>query len=136
MENNFIKRVNGVKQETIGARPSNYSEWHRTLGIDFKAVDIDFVEYRESRGIVGLFGVTGRCKDKNHINNSKKYIIQRTYVERKILKELAEGKDYSSYLVIHTEDLSVFHVWNLNKCENPEWIEYSKEEYEKFIKNL
>ena len=136
MSNNFIKRVNGVKQETIGQRPSEYSQWHRSLGANFLTADIDFVEYREGRGIVGLFGVTGRCKDENHINNSKKYIIQRTYVERKILKELSDGKEYSSYLVIHTDDLSVFHVWNLNKDENPTWTRYNKEQYEYFIKNL
>ena len=49
-EDKYAPRVEGTKQEKIRVRPSEYSNWHRKLGSEYLAVDIDFVEYRKDRG--------------------------------------------------------------------------------------
>jgi hypothetical protein len=119
----------------MGERNSDYSLWHRSLGPEFLAVDIDFVEYRKDRGIVGFLAVTGRCKDEKHILNSKRFIWKRTAVERDILIKLSKGMNVPSYFVIHDDALSIFHVHNLN--ENLEtYISMDKEAYGSFIKKL
>lgn len=119
MDNNkFAPRVENTKTEKTGERNSDYSLWHRSLGPEFLAVDIDFVDYRKDRGIVGFLAVTGRCKDEKHI-----------------LIKLSIGMNVPAYFVIHDDALSIFHVHNLN--ENLEtYISMDKEAYGSFIKKL
>ncbi len=123
------------KKETIGFRPGEYSQWHRTLGSGCYAVDIDFVEFRPGRGIVGFFGVTGRLNDERHIINAKQMIWSRTKIEREILHELYVKTGVPAYLVIHTEDLSVFHVHKVSDSIE-QFRRMNNEEYTKFIKEL
>ena len=123
-----------MKLEKTGVRASNYSVWHRLLGPEYFAVDVDFVEYRANRGIVALLAVTGECNDEFHILNSKKYIWARTELERKILAELSAKLGVSAYYVIHTRDLSLFHVHNL--ADLGIFQVMGSQKYAKFIKDL
>lgn len=109
----FAPRREGTKQEKLGERPSKYSEWHRKLGAEFFSLDIDFVEYRKNKGIVAFMAVTGKLNDVKHLENSKRFIWDRTGLEREILMELTRRTGIPSYFVIHTDDLTVFDVHNL-----------------------
>lgn len=123
------------KQERKGSRPPAYSIWHRTLSAKCLAVDVDFVEYRNGRGIVGIFAVTGECNDENHINNSKRFIWRRTNVERKVMVELSQKVGCPAYYVIHDNDLTVFHVHDLsNNLET--FTRMDREQYSNFIEGL
>jgi hypothetical protein len=126
----------GVRKEGSNERSMDYSNWHRTFSQFCYAIDVDFVEYRINRGIVGLFGITGNFEDERHIINSKKYVLGRNYVEREILKDLTKDQKFNAYLVLHTKDLSLFHVWNLTLNEIPLWRVYDKVQYQKFIEGL
>lgn len=131
----FAPRVEGTKTEKTGQRNSAYSLWHRSLGADYLAVDIDFVEFRKGKGIVAFLAVTGECVDENHIINSKKYIWQRTQLEREILVTLSVKVNVPSYFVIHNNDLTIFHVHDLSK-NLTEYTKMNNEEYASFIKHL
>jgi hypothetical protein len=131
----FAPRVDNTKTEKTGERNSDYSLWHRSLGSDFLAIDIDFVEYRRDRGIVGFLAVTGKCVDEKHINNSKRFIWERTSLERKILETLSKAMNLPSYFVIHDNDLSIFHVHDLSK-DLSEFIAMNQVTYGNFIKKL
>jgi hypothetical protein len=131
----FAPRVENTKTEKTGERSSAYSLWHRSLGPDFYAVDIDFVEYRADRGIVAFIAISGKCTDEKHIINSKQYIWERTKLERKILIELSDKINVPAFLVLHSEDLSVFHVHNLKDSQNTFKV-MNLEEYSNFIKSL
>ena len=136
MDNNkFAPRVDNTKTEKTGERNSDYSLWHRSLGSEFLAVDIDFVEYRKNRGIVGLIAVTGRLNDEKHILNSKKFIWKRTSVERDILITLSKGINVPSYFVIHDISLSIFHVHDLSENLDS-YKSMDRETYASFIKTL
>ena len=123
------------KQETIGVRPTEYSEFHRTLGGECYATDIDFVEWRIGRGIVGFFAVTGRLKDERHLKNSKPMIWARTEVERQILYQLSISTGKPAFLVIHTSNMNIFHVHNI-KNSIDKFDRMDQEEYTQFIRKL
>lgn len=131
----FAPRIDNTKTEKTGERNSDYSLWHRSLGADFLAIDIDWVEYRKDRGIVGFLAVTGKCVDEKHIINSKRFIWERTHLERKILKSLSDSIKAPAYFVIHDNDLSIFHVHDLSK-DLSVFQAMNKEEYSNFIKKL
>jgi hypothetical protein len=136
MDNNkFAPRVDNTKTEKTGERNSDYSLWHRSLGAAFLAVDIDFVEYRQNRGIVAFIAVTGRLNDEKHIMNSKKFIWKRTAVERKIMLELSLKTGVPAFFTIHNNDLSLFHVHNLAE-DLSDFKRMNQKEYGDFIKQL
>ena len=131
----FAPRVKNVKQEKTASRPPEYSEWHRTLGKEFLATDIDFVEYRVGRGIVAVIGVTGQMDDENHMVNSRKYIWQRTEVERKIMVTISESLSVPTYYVFHTKGMNMFHVFDLlRSLDKPRRM--TIEQFSEFIKTL
>lgn len=134
-EDKFAPRIDNVKQEKIGKRPSEYSEWHRTLGSEYLTADIDCVEYRIGRGIVALIDVTGEMEDEGHLLNSKKYIWARTKMQREILSTMAEALRVPAYFVLHTKDMALFHVYNLSDTvEKP--LRMTCAEYTNFIRSL
>ena len=136
-EENYVQYDDrGVRKESSNARSMDYSNWHRSFSHFCYAIDVDFVEYRINRGIVGLFGITGNFEDERHMINSKKYVLARNYVEREILKDLTKDQKFNAYLVLHTKDLTLFHVWNLTLHEVPLWQVYDKVQYQKFIEEL
>lgn len=131
----FAPRVNQTKMEKTGERNSDYSAWHRTLGPKYLAVDIDFVEYRQDRGIVAFIAVTGRLNDESHIMNAKRFIWKRTAVERKIMLELSLKTGVPAFFTIHNNDLSLFHVHDLTK-DLSEFKRMNQKEYGDFVKQL
>lgn len=131
----FAPRTGGTKGEKTGERNSEYSAWHRTLGPDYYAIDIDFVEYRMGKGIVAFMAVTGKCVDENHIMNSKPYIWQRTTMEREILLILSQKVNVPAFFVIHTNDLQIFHVHKIGD-DLKEYKKMNRQEYGEFIKGL
>ena len=77
------------------------------------ATDIDFVEWRSGRGIVALISVTGEMIDEAHMESCKKFIWERTEIEREILCTLAKSAGVPVYYVLHTSDMKTFHVYTL-----------------------
>lgn len=124
-----------TKNEKTGSRDLAYNNWHRTLGPGYIAETINFVEYREGRGIVALINTTSNLTDENHINNSKKFIFPRTEREREILINTSEALNVPAYFVIHDDGLTIFHVYNLNKGIKT-FQKMDKKEYSNFIKSL
>jgi len=131
----FAPRVENTKCEKTGNRPKEYSLWHRSLGQEYFAVDIDYVEFRKGRGIVAFIAVSGEVNNEEHLNNSKKYIWIRTKVEREILSQLSIKTKIPAFFVIHTKDLTLFHVHNLRE-DLDKFTKMDQEEYSKFIKSL
>ncbi len=124
-----------MKLEKTNSRQSPYNDWHRNLGQECYAIDIDWIEYRTNKGIVAIICTTGKLKDNNHIINSKPMIWTRTELERKIIKEIATKLNVPGYYVIHSEDLTEFHVHNLRE-DLKNYIRMGQKEYTDFIKNL
>jgi len=134
-KNQFAPIVNGIKGEKTGERDLSYSLFRRTVGKNMYSVDIDMVEFRQDRGIVGFFAVTGRCNSEQHIINSKRFIWKRTKLERKILSTLSEAVDAPAFFVIHDNELSVFHVHNLSESLD-KYISMDRDKYTEFIRSL
>ncbi len=134
-KNKFALRINGTKTEKTGQRNTAYSLWHRSLGSDYYAVDIDYVEFRKDRGIVAFLSVSGECVDEKHIINSKKFIWERAKLECKILLKLSQEFNVPSYYVIHTADLAIFHVHKIGDKLDV-FKKMNQKEYSNFIKNL
>lgn len=66
--------------------------------------------------------------------NSKRFIWERTKLEREILLQLSNKILVPSYFVIHDDTLSIFHIHTL-----PDTIQFQKmnrEQYGNFIKGL
>ncbi len=124
-----------TKPEKLGVRATEYSQWHRTLGDGCFGVDLDWVEFRLDRGIVAIIDVTGNLNDENHITNSKKMIWNRTNMQREILETVAKALGVPAYFVIHTTDLSLFHVHNL-AYDLKDFTRLSRSQYTEFIKSL
>ena len=116
------------------SRVSAYSDWRRGFGNNCYCVDIDYCEVREGRGIVALIAETGRLENEQHLINSKPMIWARSGVERLALSHLACKCQVPAFYVIHTEDLTVFHVCNIYDFND--YKKMNKEEYEKFIREL
>ena len=129
------ERIDGKKQEKLESRPSAYSSWHRTIGDGCFVVDVDWVEYREGRGVVALIDVTSNLNNEGHIINSKRMIWERTNIQREVLITMSKALNVPAYFVIHTSDLSMFHVHNL---ANPltEYSRMDRYQYTDFIKSL
>lgn len=128
------------KPETLGVRPSEYSEWHRSLGQGCYAVDVDWVEWREGRGIVALIATTGNCESISHCLNSLPKIWERTQIERTILRGLAFAAGVPSFYVVHTTNLESFVIINLEEQAlrndfDKVWIA-GKAVYEKWLRKL
>lgn len=137
LPNKFAERKEGTKQEKQGTRisASAYSQWHRTIGSEFCCMDLDYIEWRKGRGIVALIDVTGNLNDENHIINSKEMIWTRTEMQRDVLETLSKAIGVPAYFVIHTTDLSIFHVHNL-AYDLKDFTSLSRYQYTEFVKSL
>lgn len=96
---------------------------------------MDYVEYRMDRGIVAIIDVTDNLKNEQHIVNSKEIIWGRTKIQREILSTMSEALKVPAYFVLHTKDMSLFHVYNLSdSSKGPRRMTLT--EYTQFIKDL
>ncbi len=133
LHSKLAPRIDGMKQEKMDYRSSEYSQWHRTLNNCY-TVDIDFVEWRNPDGIVALIDVTGNMKDEDHMLKCHSAIWKRTELQRKILMKLGQAIFVPAYFVMHTKDLSCFHVFHLPNIEK--FKSMNQTEYEFFLRSL
>lgn len=132
----MVRVVNMSEEEHTGERSLKYSAFHRELGQGYMMVDVDCVEWRWSRGIVALCAVTGRMKDEAHILNCKRFVWERTLVERLALAQIAVALKVPAYYVLHDEGLSVFHVHEITSGNFENYRRLTRDEYANFIKSL
>jgi len=132
---NYRIMKNGIKQETTGYRPQNYSNWHRTLSKYCLAFDVDFVEYRLHRGIVGIFEIK-QFTNITQLLKNKDFVINNSTNQIKVYRLLTSDTVYNAYFVLHTSDMKYFEVWNLNKNKNPYFDIYDERGYIKWIETL
>lgn len=123
-----------TREEKTGIRVSDYSLFRRKFGSEFLTTDLDFVEYRNDRGIVALIDVTANMKDEFHLMNCKRFIWRRTEFQRMILLNISKALKIKAYFVLHTTDLSIFHVHTLPNIED--FVKMDKNSYTNFIKSL
>lgn len=132
---NYRVMKDGIKQESTSLRPNNYSKWHRTLNKNCYAYDVDFVEYRQNRGIVGIFE-TKQFKDLEDLKKNKDFVINQSHTQIKVYRLITIDKIYSSYFVLHTADMTHFEVWNISKDTRPIFKIYNEEGYRTWIEML
>lgn len=130
-----------TKEEVIGVRPSEFSEWHRKLSPDCYATDIDMVEWRirdNKLVIVGAYGVTGGLQNREHILASSDAILKRSKHERELLQCFGKNMRCKSFFVIHTIDLKLFYVLPLYPVDflngMPTW--FNEDDFKEFIEYL
>lgn len=76
------------------------SEKHREFGEECYAVNLDFVEWREGRGVVAL--VEWKCEDE-----------ELTKMEKRILIDLASAKKVPAYVIRHYDDFTDFYIYQI-----------------------
>lgn len=106
-----------AKNEALYQRCSLISEWHRTLGYDFPATDIDFplIEYDS--------GVACALIEYKHENATR---LDLNHPSIRALRNLADRARIPFFVVRYTEDLSLFVFRAINGYAY-KWIECTKE---------
>lgn len=112
--------------ETTFERPSDYSQWHRSLPDCCKVQDIDFVEYRENDKGLEIVAIieTGRWSRSKFVGN-----------QVEITKMIAERLNVPAYFVEYVIDdnRSIFRIRSLDINEDRIM---SENEYKNFIMRL
>jgi len=117
------------RYEYTGERPTDYSQWHRTLPDHIKAQDIDWVEYRVDNGDprpVALIE-TGRWKRAKFIPN-----------QEKIIKQIGYSLDIPCYFVEYAIDTFDYNnnVFKVKNLKNDKTEIMNNQQYSKFIMGL
>lgn len=96
-----------VKQRFSDLADGGYRDWHRTLGSDLPATDVDFVEY-DARRPVALFEI-------KHQNVGG---VRRDDANIETLIRLAEPRnsELPLFICFHDDDLSDFLVRGVNRA--------------------
>jgi hypothetical protein len=117
---------------------SAYSLWHRSKIFEgCFTVDVDYVEFRNGRGVVALICVTSRLNDVQHMDNSKSMIFERSKAERRQLWFLSSSAGVPAYYVIHLTDLTVFDVYRVfEDGELHDFLRMDRDRYVQFIRGL
>jgi hypothetical protein len=122
-----------VRQEQYFNRPSEYSEWHRTLSNKCLTMDCDWIEVREGRGIVAFIETAikpDEIKLCDLIDRKQKF-------QTKILLDIQAKMKVPAYLVFHKRDLSTFWIFTiLSTGQTYLWKTIGKKEYAEFIEHL
>lgn len=79
--------------ETTGRRNLTYSSWHRQLGYNCPAQDLDWIEYDRGIPVAVIEVTTGQLSD----------------LQKKVIKNLIQP-EIPAYEVSHNEKLTGFHV--------------------------
>lgn len=104
---------------------SKYSVWHYSLDWACKCRDIDYLEIRNGE-VKAALEITGRLNGEQHLLNSKQQIRNRLELQGKILSIFSDFFSCPAYFILHTTDLNVFYVFDLD------WVQrhrLTKEEY-------
>ena len=117
-----------VKPENTGKRDLAYSQWHRTLPDHCYMIDIDSIEWRANGGVKALIETAKQVA-----------LVYKKKFQLKVLKELAQKIGAKAFLVLYSEELTCFEVYDLTTAE--EWCDCQKQilneqQYRNFIINL
>ena len=118
-----------VEGERTGKRDLTYSTYHRTIGDKYYALDFDFVEWRNGRGIVALF----ECA-LNHTTSQQ--ILQKKQFEFTVYTEASRKLQVPAYFVIYDKLLVWFEVYKIENEEATPWKKMNNEEYTEFLRAL
>jgi hypothetical protein len=122
-----------VAPERWGNRPSEYSEWHRTLSEKCLVMDADWIEYRVNKGIVAVIETALKPSNIKLCD----LMDRKLKFEVKVLFELQTKLKVPCYVVWHTEDLSTFYICTiLSNYQLYLWKTLGKKEYVSFIEQL
>lgn len=123
--------MRAAKAENLGFRDEQISDWHRSLGFDFPATDIDFllVEYDKA---------TPKALIEYKMDKGKKFTASHPSI--KTLSRLADKAALPFYVVRYAEDLSYFRAYALNSLSRKYLFGFTKgfsaEEFVRFLKKL
>lgn len=120
-----------VKPERLGFRDENLSAWHRSLGYDFPATDLDFLLCEYDRG-------EPKAIIEFKMNAGAK--IAKTHPSLRAVQKLCDRADLPFFVVRYAEDLSVFRVIPMNSaamvlCPNGSRI-MSDEVFKRFLERI
>lgn len=120
---NFLQSLGGAvmsnKQAHGPKYPQSlppYSRWHYKLDWACKCRDIDYLEIRDGN-IHALLEITGKLQDEKHLKNSISSIFGRWSLHQMMFRELTQQLNSPAFFVIHTTNLNVFYVFDLNFAE-------------------
>jgi len=114
----MLKKFRFVKKEYTNNRNLEYSLWHRQLPFFCYAMDLDWIEWRNNRGIVALI----ETKKSGYLSD----------FQRKVYLELADKINVPVYFVKYN-NLDCFEVLDLKTNEKRILNEL---EYKEFIQSL
>jgi len=131
-------------KEKYGIRDLGYSQWHRTLGKDVTATDIDFIEYCpdcfEPIAVFEIgYGLDNTEKVLNHNINAIRAVVRRLLVPTYVV--LYEGEvRYQSKCPccgrpFPRSKITAFRKKMLYPRES-HWVDMSPEEYAQWLKSL
>ena len=123
-----------VRPEYKNSRDLTFSKWHRTLGRNFYAMNLDWIEYHFINNILTIVGL---IEDKDERANVSYWMENKAPV----LLQISEKLNVPAYLVLHncnqeTElnpEIWRFNIVNL-KTNNKETV--NKDGYKNFLVNL
>ena len=109
-----------------------YSLWRYKLKYAIKCRDVDYLEIRQGE-VKAVIETTGKLADEDHLRASTDRIFERLAGQRLIFKHLAEVFDCPAYFVLHTRDLTVFYVFDI---DFKHVLSANKKQYISFLESL
>jgi hypothetical protein len=109
-----------------------YSLWRYKLKYAIKCRDVDYLEIRQGE-VRAVIETTGKLADENHLRASADKIFERLAGQRLIFKHLADVFSCPAYFVLHTRDLTVFYVYDI---DFKHVLSANKKQYISFLESL
>ena len=109
-----------------------YSLWRYKLKYAIKCRDVDYFEIRQGE-VKAVIETTGNLADEDHLRASTDKIFERLAGQRLIFKHLAEVFNCPAYFVLHTRDLTVFYIYDI---DFKHVASLSKKQYVSFLESL
>ena len=122
-----------IRPEYSNKRDLTYSKFHRTLGYQCYAINLDWIEYRRKGGGYKIVCI---IEDKDSRANVSKWMEKKSSV----FMMIADALDVPAYLVLHNcieENAAKPEIWKfkvINLKQKKEKI-FNKVEYQKFIES-
>ena len=90
-----------------------YSLWRYRLKYAIKCRDVDYLEIRQGE-VKAVIETTGKLANESHLRSSTDKIFERLAGQRLIFKHLVGVFSCPAYFVLHTRDLTVFYVFDID----------------------
>lgn len=118
-----------------------YAEWRRNQDHSSWFTDIDYVEYRDDRGVVAFLEVTGKFKNEQNMLAGMPKMRLRLERRIEVFKQIASALGVPYYLIVHDINVSVFHVYTIlyddgSEGNLNEYKRMTPEQHKKFIQAL